>query len=99
MYLVPADHYIGFDAASRLASVKKKRTKHHPYEEWFKMRHKIHEVDIRRKTRAKAISHFLRRVMPDRALPSPSPEPELKSRRKRRGPLLPSFDIYRDGDT
>jgi len=55
---------------------RKKRAKHHPYEEWVKMRHKIHEADIRRKTRTKAISDFLRRVMPDRDLPS-YPEPDL----------------------
>ena len=51
------------------------------------MRHKIREADIRRKTRTKAISDFLRRVMPDRAppnfnreLPSPSPGPDLSGK-------------------
>ena len=74
MYLVPADHYhTGRSHRKR----NKKRTKHHPYEEWVKMRHKIREADIRRKTRTKAISDFLRRLMPERALPSPSPETEL----------------------
>ena len=37
------------------------------------MRHKTREAVIRRKNRTKAISDFLRQVMPDRALPSPSP--------------------------
>jgi len=52
----------------------------------MKMRHKNLKVDIRRKTQTKAISDFLRRLMPDTATSncnkevhsySPSPEPEL----------------------
>jgi len=45
------------------------------------MLHKIREADIRRKTQTKAISDFLRGVMPDTANsnrePSPSSEPEI----------------------
>jgi len=37
---------------------------------YVKKRHKIREADNKRKTRTKAISDFLRRVIPDRALPS-----------------------------
>jgi len=49
------------------------------------MRHKIREVDIRRKTQTKAISDFLRQQMTDtansnRALPSPEPELGKQSR-------------------
>jgi len=45
------------------------------------MRHNIREFDIRRKTQTKAISDFLRRVMPDTTstsnrVPSPSAKPE-----------------------
>ena len=43
------------------------------------MRHKFREADIRRKTRTKAISDFLRRVMTDRKLPS-STEIELSEK-------------------
>ena len=56
------------------------RNKHHRYEEWVKIRLKIRLADIRRKTRAKAISDFVRRVMPDRATSNralPSPDSEL----------------------
>jgi len=64
------------------------------------MRHKILEADIRRKTQTKAISDFLRRVMPDRALPSSTelsekqlivPKVEAKTPKKR--PPPPSYDI------
>ena len=42
------------------------------------MRHMIREADIRRKTRTKATTDFLRREMPYRELPSSTePEPEL----------------------
>jgi len=70
MYLVPAD----WGPSPKKRSSRRK--KQYPREEWVKMRHKIREADIRRKTRTKAISDFLRRVMPDRELPSPT-EPEL----------------------
>jgi len=46
------------------------------------MRHKIREADIRRKTRTKAISDFLRHVMPDIELPVSSTEPEPDLSRK-----------------
>ena len=45
------------------------------------MRHKVLEADIRRNTRTKAISDFLRRVMSDRVMPfSSSPEPHLSEK-------------------
>ena len=66
---------VGGDAALLLESVKRK---HLPCEGWVKMRHKFRKADFRRKTRTKAISDFLRRVMPDRAVPSSTdPGPEL----------------------
>jgi len=93
MYLVSADHYLGDKWRRPLSSPseRKKRSrgssrlkkqKHHSYEEWAKMRIKIRETDIRRKTQTKTISDFLRWVMPDTATPNsnralPSPEPEL----------------------
>jgi len=40
------------------------------------MRHKISEADMRRKTRMKAISDFIRRMMPDREIPASFTEPE-----------------------
>jgi len=46
------------------ASPRECKKKHHPYQEWFKMLHNIRETDIRWKTRTKATSDFLRRVMP-----------------------------------
>ena len=64
---------------------RKKRSrlkqKPNPYEKWVKMRNKIREADIRRKTRTKAMSDFLRRVMPDTTtgscLPPPSPQSQI----------------------
>ena len=41
------------------------------------MRHKIRAADIRRKTRTKASSDFLRRVMFDRELPASSTKSDL----------------------
>ena len=72
MYLVPADHYRRGRSSPKKRSSRRK--KQHAYEELVKMRHKIREADIRRKTRTKAISDFLSRVMPDRTLPYPEPE-------------------------
>ena len=73
MYFVPADQ--GPSPNERSS----RRKKQHTFQEWIEMRHKIREADIRRKTRTKAMSDFLRRVMQDRAppnfnteLPSPS---------------------------
>ena len=43
------------------------------------MLHKFREADIRRKTRTKSISDFLRRIMPDRVLTSSS-EAELSEK-------------------
>jgi len=105
MYLVPADHYHKGD--KRLGPSpreRKKRSnrhnKHKPSENWVKIRHKIREAAIRRKTRTKAIPDFLRRVMRDttnRELPS-APEPELSkqlivpkvaAKMPRRSPLSP----------
>jgi len=67
------------------------------------MRHKIREADIKRKKRTKAISDFLRRGMPDWALPS-SPEVSIKqlighkiqAKTPKARPPPPTFD--RDGD-
>jgi len=63
------------------------------------MLYKISESDIRRKTRTKAISDFLRRVMPDRELPASSTEREPpkqlivpKVEVKTQAPPPPSFD-------
>jgi hypothetical protein len=57
MYLVPANLY----HRDKRRNVRLKRN---PYDEWLKMRHKIREADIRGKSRTKAISEFLRRMMP-----------------------------------
>jgi len=67
MNLVATDHYHRGVAVPRLAIVKE----HHPYEEWVKMRHKIRKAEMRRKTRTKSISDFLRRVMPEGRCPPP----------------------------
>jgi len=84
MYLVPPDHYHNGPSPKRRSSRRKTQ---HPYDECIKMRHKCLETDIRRKTLTKAISDFLRGVMPDRAPPTsnnmlPSfPEPELSEKK------------------
>jgi len=88
MSLVSADHYHSRDKRRRRPFSLRRderrgrlRKKHHPYEEWVKMRQKIHEADIKRKTQTKAISDFLRRLMPKTMTTSSkvtsSPEPGL----------------------
>jgi hypothetical protein len=58
MYLVPAD----FD--HHRYTRRNVRLKRNSYDEWVKLRHKLREADIRGKSRTKAISEFLRQVMP-----------------------------------
>jgi len=84
VYLVPADHYHGGHSPEERSSRRKKQ---HPFDEWIKMSHKFRDTDISPKTRTKAISDFLRRVMLDRAPPnfkleltSPFLEPELSEK-------------------
>jgi len=106
MYLFPADLYYRGDKRRRPSPREPKKhgrliQKRNQYEEWVKMRLMIREDDIRRATRTKPTSGFLRRVMPDtakREQPS-SPEPELSKKQfivckveaktPRRGPPLP----------
>jgi len=57
-------------------SPRERKKKHHPYEEWVKIRHKNREYDITLKIRTKAISDFLRRVIPDMEQPAPSTQAE-----------------------
>ena len=80
---------------------KKKTTKHgrrrrvteeqHPYDKWFKMRGKIEEADIERKTLIQKFAAFLQKVLPNSnaypkqtmAAPPPPPPAARKPRRAR----------------
>ena len=42
----------------------KKVRKHHPYEEWLKMRKKMDEADLRKKTETNVFAKILSKVMP-----------------------------------
>jgi len=61
--------------------------KHHPYEHWIKVRQKMDEADLRKKTETNVFADFLSRVMPagqaskDSPLRTPPIPPKL-----RRGP-------------
>ena len=61
--------------------------KHHPYEEWLKMRHKMDEADLRKKTETNAFVEFLCRVMPtgQASNVSPPPPPPPTPQKMRRG--------------
>jgi len=53
--------------------------KHHPYEEWLKLRHKMDEADLRKKTETNLFLDILIRVMPtgqaSKVSPTPPPPP------------------------
>ena len=59
--------------------------KHHPYEQWLKVRRKMDEADLRKKTETNVIADFLSRVMPtgqvSKVTPPPPPPPPHKMRR------------------
>ena len=115
MYLVPTDHH---HRGTRLRPSPRERKKRsrlkqepNPYEMWFNMRNKIRKADITRKTRTKAMSDFLERVMPDTTTGSCLAAPflqsqiwgkkiwlSLKSSRKQRDASIPHrfFDVERD---
>jgi hypothetical protein len=60
----PFGAFIGY-RLKRVGCVHRIKVKYHPSEEWVKMREKIRDADIGRKTQTKAISDFLRRVTTD----------------------------------
>jgi len=79
MYLIPADRLHGSPFMSREPTVTKRKhrekksdpnaearkiRKHHPYEEWLKIRKKMYEVDLRKKTETNVFAEFLSKVMP-----------------------------------
>ena len=52
--------------------------KHHPHEEWLKMRKKVDEADLRKKTETNVFAEFLSKVMPtgqDSKVSPPPPPP------------------------
>ena len=61
-----------------LYSEAKKIRKQRPYEKWLKLRHKMYEADLRKKTETNAFADFLSRVMPAvqaRKFSTPLPPP------------------------
>ena len=44
--------------------IKKNKTSQHPYDKWDKMRHKMQEANISRKTLIQKIADFLQKVLP-----------------------------------
>ena len=79
MYLIPADRLPGSPFISREPTTVSKRKhrekkrdpyadarkirKHHPYEEWLKLRKKMDEADPRKKTETNVFTEFLSRVI------------------------------------
>ena len=64
--------------------MKRKKRKHHTYQEWIKMREKMGEADIRQKTGTKIIADFLRRVVPTTSSEQPSKAPDVPPQKTRR---------------
>jgi len=61
--------------------------KHHPYEQWLKVRRKVDEADLRKKTETNVIADFLSRIMPTGQVskvspPTPSPPPTPQKMRR-----------------
>ena len=97
MYLIPADRLPGSPFMSREPTVFKRKhrekkrdpyaeakkiRKHYPYEEWLKMRKKMDEADLRKKSERNLCAEFLSKVMPTgQAVPSP-PQPEPQKMRR-----------------
>ena len=66
----------------------KKIRKHHPYEKWLKMRKKMDEADLRKKTETNVFAEFLSKVMPtgqasNVAPPPPTPQKCAAGHRRR----------------
>ena len=59
--------------------------KHHPYEHWIKVRQKMDEADLRKKTETNVFADFLSRVMPAGQASKVSPPPMLTPQKLRRG--------------
>ena len=64
--------------------------KHHPYEQWLKLRQKMDEADLRKKTETNVFANFLSRVMPagqasKGSPPPPPPHPMPPPPKLRRG--------------
>jgi len=61
-----------------------KLRKHHPYEQWLKVRRKMDDADLRKKTEMNVIADFLSRVMPtgqaSKVSPPPPPPPPTPKR-------------------
>jgi len=98
MYLIPADRLPVSPFMSRDTTTVSKRKhrekkrdpyaearkirKHHPYEEWLKLRKKMDEADLRKKTETNVFAEFLSNVMPKgQAAPHPPPSTPQKMRR------------------
>ena len=98
MYLIPADRLPGSPFMSREQTAVSKRKhrekkrdpyaearkirKHHPYEEWLKLRKKMDEADLRKKSETNVLAEFLSKVMPTgQAAPPPPPPTSQKMRR------------------
>jgi hypothetical protein len=87
MYLVPAEqnHRQAHPSARTPGKTERRRRRRNPHDEWVKMRYRLRETGIRDMSRTKAVSGFLRRIMPE-ALPPPpetsgqtTPAPPLSS--------------------
>ena len=59
--------------------------KHHPYEEWHKMREKMDKADLRKKTETNVFADFLSKVMPTGQASKGSPPPPPPPQKVRRG--------------
>ena len=59
--------------------------KHHPYEQWLKMRRKMDEAELRKKTETNVFADFLSRVMPAGQTSKDSPPPIPTPPNLRRG--------------
>jgi len=97
MYLIPTDRLPGspFKSLEPTVSKRKHREKkrdpyaeaekireHHPYEEWLKMRKKVHEVDLRKKTETNELVEFLSKVLPTGQAAPPTPPPAAQKMRR-----------------
>jgi len=59
----------------------RKIRKHHPYEEWLKLRKKMDKADLRKKTETNVFAEFVSKVMPKGQAANPPPSSPQKMRR------------------
>ena len=55
---------------------------HHPYEQWLKVRRKIDEADLRKKTETNVVGDILSRVMPTGQASKVTPPPPIQKVRR-----------------